>query len=94
MEEHNQTEEFNDLPRCHYCQRYAFELRFQSLAVCDKCMDSLSAGRAWRVVRRLEDGAIFLVTASSEEVETVEIIGEGTFAQMWDLSHKDDPNYG
>lgn len=95
MEDCNQTEEFDELPRCHYCSRYAFELRFQELAVCDKCIERLSGGRVWRVVRRIEDGAVFLVTASSaEEPQQVEIIGEGTFTEMWTLSHRDDPNYG
>jgi len=95
MEEHNQTDEFNDPPRCHYCQRYAFEITFQSIAVCDKCLDKMTKGRPWFTVRSA-DGAVFVTTSDGvlHGAQQFEVLGAGTFAEMWSLSHKDDPNYG
>jgi hypothetical protein len=92
MDEQNQTNEFDDLPKCHYCDRYAFEITFQGIHICDKCLDHMTKGRLWRVMRDV-DGHVW-ITLSDAPVSTFEILGEGTFIEMWNLSHKDDPNYG
>lgn len=90
-EQGNITSEFDDLPRCHYCERYAFEIRFQEIAVCDHCLETMTAGHTWRVVRDATGG---IWVTSSETAYDYEILGEGTFAQMWALCHKDDPSNG
>ncbi len=91
MEQPNETNEFDDLNRCHYCERYAFELNFQGIAVCEKCIDRMTEGRKWRVVRDAT-GQVWVTT--SDAVYDFEVLGEGTFLECWELCHKDDPNYG
>lgn len=91
MEQPNETTDFDDLARCHYCNRYAFELRFQGIAVCEKCIESMSKGRKWLLVR---DGTGSVWVTTSDTAYSFEVLGEGTFIEMWNLSHKDDLNYG
>lgn len=85
------TNDFDELPKCHYCPRYAFEIAFQGIMICDKCLEKMTAQHVWRVVRDAS-GSVWVTT--SENTYNFEVLGEGTFTEMWDLCHKDDPNYG
>lgn len=88
--ERDEALNFDELPRCHYCQRYAFEIHFQGMAICERCLDNMTTDRVWRCVRDV-DGAVWVTTS---EAPNMEEIGRGTFTEMWTLCHKDDPNYG
>lgn len=90
MDDENEIR-LDNLPRCHYCERYAFEIHFQGIAVCEKCIERMTAGHVWRMVRG-DDGSVWVTTTDAPG--QFEILGEGTFTEMWDLCHKDDPNYG
>lgn len=84
---------FDDLPKCHYCERYAFEIHFQGIAVCERCLENMTAHRVWRVVRS-EAGDTWVTVSDQIDLTRFQVLGEGTFSEMWELCHKDDPNYG
>lgn len=72
-----------DVPTCHYCGRLAFEFSFDEIAVCKNCIETMSVGHIWRLVRI--DNGDCLVTCS-DIYKDFEVIAEGTFKEMWQLS--------
>lgn len=71
-----------DVPICHFCGRLAPEFWYEGIAVCESCMETMSAGRVWHLIWVAGD---YFVT-SSDTYADFEVLAEGTFKEMWTLS--------
>lgn len=70
----------DEFPRCHYCDKLAFEFWFDEIAVCADCLENMSGDKVWRLV---QDVTGYMWVTSAEIDETLEVINEGTFKDMW-----------
>lgn len=76
-----------DLPHCHYCGRFAFEFYYEGIHVCENCLNDLSKGRTWRLVKN--SVGEYWVTCADDYSE-FEVLGNGTFKEMWELCQRYD----
>lgn len=72
-----------DIPTCHYCERIAPEFWYEGIAICENCMENMSAGKVWHLVRTMAgDHSV----TSSDTYMDFEVLAEGTFKEMWKMS--------
>jgi hypothetical protein len=76
-----------ELPRCYFCDRYAFEFDYEGLCVCEECMTNMSRNKVWHLIRTLS-GEYFVT--SFTDLKDFEVVSEGTFKEMWDLCQRTD----
>ena len=78
----------DDLPHCHYCGRYAFEMSFEDIPVCADCIEKLTSEKIWRVIRDYF-GELWVTSADLSTVD-FEILNQGSFKDMWEFVQKLD----
>ena len=75
-----------EIPRCHYCNRLAPELTYETIAVCRDCIKALG-GDEWSLYQRPDGEYVFAPVKGVPDAHWT-FIAVGTYDNMHDLANQ------